>query len=86
MIKERPELKRFVPPSDMNADDKMNVDAGRRLCHPEVIKSIQDPGLKQILQLLKDFIEAFENDDLSIVEKCIKVTILKSVYMCQMSE
>lgn len=53
----------------------MNVDAGKRLCHPEVINAIEDLGLKNILLLLSDFIDAFEDSTLSIIEKCIKVRI-----------
>lgn len=62
----------------------MNVDAGRRLCHPEVINAIEDQGLKQILRLLSDFIDAFEDSKMSIVEKCVKVNYLKNIH-CKLS-
>lgn len=55
----------------------MNVDAGRRLCHPEIITAVEDPGLKHILRLLSDFIDAFEDIEMSILEKCFKVIFLR---------
>lgn len=58
----------------------MNVDAGKRLCHPEVVNAIEDLGLKNILHLLSEFIDAFEDSTLSIVEKCIKVKIYTVKY------
>lgn len=74
LIKDRPDLKKFVKPSDFNNDDKMNVEAGRRLCHPSIINAIEDPGLKCFLGLLSDFINGFEDNKMSILEKCLKVT------------
>lgn len=79
MIKDRPDLKNFVKPSDFNSDDKMNVDAGKRLCQKEIIDVIGDPGLKLLLSLLKDFIAAFEEPDMSIKEKLVKVSTNKFI-------
>lgn len=73
MFKDRPELKRLIKPSDFNSDDKMNVDAGKRLCDQKVIDFVEDPGLKTLLNQMRGFIDAFERNDLTVQEKLLKV-------------
>lgn len=68
-------MKKVIRPSDFSPDDKMNVAAGQRLCQKEVLNYIEDPGLKQVLSLLRDFIDAFEDQAMSVEEKIFKVSI-----------
>lgn len=65
--------------SDFNPDDKMNVDAGKRLCDERVIQYINDEGLKWLMKLLRGFIDAFECSNLTVKEKILKVSYLISL-------
>lgn len=79
LLRDHPFLKKLIRPSDFNQDDKMNVDAGKRLCQREVLSFISDPGLKQVLSLLRDFIDAFEDQNMSVQDKILKVVLSYSL-------
>lgn len=76
ILSDEPSIGCFIKKTDICSDDKMDVDAGKRICSKEVINRVTEPGLKFLLQLMNDLVDAFENVELSASEKIKKIWIV----------
>lgn len=68
-MKDHPELRAFMKPTDVSGDNMMSVQSAKNLFNDKVLKLIQEPGLSLYLTIMRDLHDVFENQDLSPCKK-----------------
>lgn len=77
LAKEYPHLRNFLKRAELNGDNKMSVEASKRIFKEEVLNAVKDPGLLLYLSMMRDICECFESPTMAVKQRIIKVRTFK---------